>query len=154
NIHKMKNYATLGEFLEQSTVSEEIKELWEHLVCSNFFISPEDARRVPGPVICEYYQNLFLSQRPVNYILVSWAVITNQLTQKIEKSGRWELSLRDAVDTIVPNGERYTVTTKKRTEDFDYVIIAMPVQQVAKLLKVTTWESNVEPYENSEYTEV
>lgn len=154
NIHKMKNYATLGDFFAQSKASEEIKELWEHLVCSNFFISPEDARKVPGSVICEYYQNLFLAQRPVNYILGSWAVITNQLAQKAEKSGRWELSTREAVDEVVAEGNRFRLTTKKRSELFDYVIIAMPVQQVAKLLKGSPWESKVAAYENRESTEV
>jgi protoporphyrinogen oxidase/AcrR family transcriptional regulator len=154
NIHKMKHYATLGDFFAESTVSEDIKELWEHLVCSNFFISPEDARKVPGSVICEYYQNLFVSQRPVNYILGSWVVITNQLTQKIEKSGRWELSMREAVDEVAQEGEKFRLTTKKRAELFDYVIFAMPVQQVAKLLKGTPWESEVAPYENNTSTEV
>jgi protoporphyrinogen oxidase/AcrR family transcriptional regulator len=154
NIHKMKNYATLGDFFAESSVSEDIKELWEHLVCSNFFISPEDARKVPGHVICEYYQNLFLSQRPVNYILGSWAVITNQLTQKIEKSGRWELSMREAVDQVGAEGSQFKLTTKKREELFDYVIFAMPVQQVAKLLKGTPWGSEVAPYENNTSTEV
>jgi len=154
NIHKMKNYATLGDFFAQSKASEEIKELWEHLVCSNFFISPEDARKVPGPIICEYYQNLFLAQRPVNYILGSWAVITNQLSQKIEKSGRWELSTREAVDTVAADGERFRLTTKKRSELFDYVIFAMPVQQVAKLLRGTQWEAEVAEYEDHVSTEV
>jgi protoporphyrinogen oxidase/DNA-binding transcriptional regulator YbjK len=154
NLHKLKNYATLGDFLSESKVSESIKELWEHFVCSNFFISPEDARKVPGHVICEYYQNLFLAQRPVNYILGSWAVITNQLIQKIEQSGRWELSLREAVDEVAAEGEQYRLTTKKRSELFDYVIFAMPVQQVAKLLKGTPWESHVAKYEQAESTEV
>jgi len=154
NLHKLKNYATLGDFLSESKVSENIKELWEHFVCSNFFISPEDARKVPGHVICEYYQNLFLAQRPVNYILGSWAVITNQLIQKIEQSGRWELSLREAVDEVAAEGEQYRLTTKKRSELFDYVIFAMPVQQVAKLLKGTPWESHVAKYEQAESTEV
>ncbi|GFR37031.1 hypothetical protein PRECH8_03270 [Insulibacter thermoxylanivorax] len=154
NIHKMKNYAALGDFLAESTVSDEIKELWEHLVCSNFFISPEDARKVPGQVICEYYQNLFLAQRPVSYILGSWAVITNQLSQKVERSGRWELSVREAVEEVAAEGEQFRLTTKKRSELFDYVIIAMPVQHAAKLLKGTPWESELAPYENNESTEV
>jgi hypothetical protein len=34
---------------------------------------------VSGEVINDYYHNLFLSGRPVKYILGSWAVITNQL---------------------------------------------------------------------------
>ena len=71
NIHKVKQYPTLGDYLAESNASEDVKELWEHLVCSNFFITPEDARNVPGAVISEYYQNLFLSSRPVNYILGS-----------------------------------------------------------------------------------
>lgn len=154
NIHKMKNYATLGDFFAESTVSDEIKELWEHLVCSNFFISPEDARKVPGQVICEYYQNLFLAQRPVSYILGSWAVITNQLSQKVERSGRWELSVREAVEEVAAEGAQFRLTTKKRSELFDYVIIAMPVQHAAKLLKGTPWESELAPYENNESTEV
>lgn len=154
NIHKMKNYKTLGDFFAESKVSEDVKELWEHLVCSNFFISPEDARKVPGHVICEYYQNLFLSQRPVNYILGSWAVITNQLTQKIEKSGRWELTTREAVDQISMEGSQFQLTTKKRSETFDYVIFAMPVQQVSKLLKDSPWEQALKPYEDNTSTEV
>ena len=96
-IHSLKNYPTLGDYLAQSNADEDVKELWEHLVCSNFFITPEDARKVSGITISEYYQNLFLSKRPVNYILGSWAVITNQLKQKIEQNGRWRIGLKEGV---------------------------------------------------------
>ncbi|WP_238322710.1 NAD(P)-binding protein, partial [Gorillibacterium massiliense] len=36
-IDKLKEYATLGNYLDDSNADDEIKELWEHLVCSNFF---------------------------------------------------------------------------------------------------------------------
>lgn len=154
NIHQLKNYATLGDYMAQSNADEDLKELWEHLVCSNFFIAPEDAREVPGSVISEYYQNLFLSQRPVNYILGSWAVITNQLRQKIESSGRWEISLREGVDSIQYDQGQFRLTTKNRELSFDKVIFAMPVQHAAKLLKSTPWEPFMAPYEQNSPTEV
>src|SRR5690606_11644917 len=50
NIHQLKNYATLGDYLEESDGDEDLKELWEHLVCSNFFITPEEAHKVSGAV--------------------------------------------------------------------------------------------------------
>ena len=64
NIHQIKHYPTLGDYLAESGAAEDVKELWEHLVCSNFFITPEDARRVPGAVISDYYHNLFGAGRP------------------------------------------------------------------------------------------
>ncbi|MFC7748594.1 FAD-dependent oxidoreductase [Paenibacillus thermoaerophilus] len=154
HIHELKNYETLGDYLAASDADEDVKELWEHLVCSNFFIAPEDARKVSGAVISEYYQNLFLSSRPVNYILGSWAVITNQLRAKIEASGRWSLALQEGVDGIRYEGGKYVLTTKKREEAFDRVIFAMPVQQVVKLLKGTAWEPFLAPYERNTPTEV
>jgi len=154
NIHKLKEYPTLGDYLAESDADEDVKELWEHLVCSNFFISPEDARMVPGPVISEYYQNLFLSNRPVNYILGSWAVITNQLSQKIEASGRWEIALKEGVEGIRYENGCFVLQTKSRQAEFDRVVFAMPVQQAAKLLKGTAWEPFLAPYENSRPTEV
>nr|WP_248926670.1 FAD-dependent oxidoreductase [Paenibacillus hamazuiensis] len=154
HIHNVKNYATLGDYLAESDADEDVKELWEHLVCSNFFITPEEARKVPGPVISEYYQNLFLSSRPVNYILGSWAVITNQLRQKIELSDRWEIALQEGVDGIRYADRQYYLKTKNRELAFDRVIFAMPVQQVVKLLKGTAWEPFVAPYENNTATEV
>src|SRR5690606_10458515 len=153
-IHKLKNYATLGDYLAESDADEELKELWEHLVCSNFFIAPEDARNVPGAVISEYYQNLFLSQRPVNYILGSWAVITNQLKHKISSSGRWDIALQEGIDSIRYDAGQYWLKTKSREEAFDRVVFAMPVQQVVKLLKGTAWEPFVPPYGNNTPTEV
>lgn len=153
-IHQIKNYPTLGDYLQQSDADEDLKELWEHLVCSNFFISPEDARKVPGTVISEYYHNLFLSQRPVNYVLGSWAVITNQLEQKIRESGRWEIALQEAVEEIRYENKQFVLKTKKRELGFDKVVFAMPVQQVVKLLRGTPWEPFMEPYENSKPTEV
>lgn len=154
HIHQLKNYETLGDYLAESNASEEVKELWEHLVCSNFFIAPEDARKVPGPVISDYYHNLFLSQRPVNYILGSWAVITNQLKQKIESSRRFEIALQESVDNIRYENKQYILKTKNRELTFDRVIFAMPVQQVTKLLKNTPWEPFLAPYENNTATEV
>jgi protoporphyrinogen oxidase/AcrR family transcriptional regulator len=154
SIHKLRNYPTLGDYLAESNASEDVKELWEHLVCSNFFITPEDARRVPGVVISEYYQNLFLSSKPVNYILGSWAVITNQLRGKIEASGRWEIALKEAVETLRYENGKYVLCTKKREEAFDKVVFAMPAQHAAKLLKGTPWEPFLAPYENSTPTEV
>jgi protoporphyrinogen oxidase/AcrR family transcriptional regulator len=154
NIHTLKNYPTLGDYLAESGADETVKELWEHLVCSNFFIAPEDARKVPGHVISDYYHNLFLSQRPVNYILGSWAVITNQLRLKIESSGRWEIALQEGADGIRYESGRYVIVTKKREEAFDRVVFAMPVQQVVKLLKGTPWEPFLAPYENNRPTEV
>ncbi|TBL70382.1 TetR family transcriptional regulator [Paenibacillus thalictri] len=154
NIHNLKNYATLGDYLAASGADEDVKELWEHLVCSNFFIAPEDARKVPGPVISEYYHNLFMSARPVNYILGSWAVITNQLRQKIELAGRWEIALQEGVDGIRYADRQFYLKTKNRELAFDKVIFAMPVQQVVKLLKGTAWEPFLAPYENNSATEV
>ncbi|WP_079910554.1 FAD-dependent oxidoreductase [Paenibacillus sp. 32352] len=154
HIHNVKNYETLGDYLAHSDADEDVKELWEHLVCSNFFITPEEARKVPGAVISEYYHNLFLSSRPVNYILGSWAVITNQLRQKIEISGRWELALQEGVESIQYADRKYQLKTKNREESFDRVIFAMPVQQTCKLLKGTPWEPFLAPYENNTATEV
>ncbi|WP_274651917.1 FAD-dependent oxidoreductase [Paenibacillus humicola] len=154
NIHQVKNYATLGDYLAESGAGEDVKELWEHLVCSNFFITPEDARRVPGPVISAYYHNLFLSQRPVNYVLGSWAVITNQLRAKIDQSGRWTFALQEGVDGIRYENGKYILKTKSREEAFDRIVFAMPVQQVVKLLRGTPWEPFLEPYERNTPTEV
>ncbi len=154
NIHHVKNFETLGDYLNQSNADENVKELWEHLVCSNFFITPEDARRVPGLVISQYYHNLFLSNKPVNYILGSWAVITEQLKQKITDSTRWEIALREGVDSVNFADRKYMIKTKNRELQFDRVVFAMPVQQVAKLLKGTPWEPFLAPYEDNTSTEV
>jgi phytoene dehydrogenase-like protein len=153
-IHSLKNYATLGDYLAQSDADEDVKELWEHLVCSNFFIAPEDARKVSGITISEYYQNLFLSNRPVNYVLGSWAVITNQLKQKIEQSGKWQIALQEGVESIHYAEKQFILKTKSRELSFDKVIFAMPVQQVVKLLKNTAWEPFLAPYEDNSATEV
>jgi predicted NAD/FAD-dependent oxidoreductase len=123
-------------------------------VCSNFFIAPEDARKVSGITISEYYQNLFLSNRPVNYILGSWAVITNQLKQKMEQSGKWQIALQEGVESIRYAEKQFIVKTKGRELSFDKVIFAMPVQQVVKLLKNTAWEPFLAPYEDNTATEV
>ncbi len=154
NIHNLKNYATLGDYLAESDADEDVKELWEHLVCSNFFITPDDARAVSGAVISEYYHNLFLSSRPVNYVLGSWAVITNQLKQKLASSGRWEIALQEGVDGIRYADKKFYLQTKNRELAFDKVIFAMPVQQVIKLLKGTAWEPFLAPYEGNTATEV
>ena len=153
-IHKLKDYATLGDYLYQSSADNEIKELWEHLVCSNFFISPEDARKVPGTAISDYYQNLFLSHRPVNYVLGSWAVITNQLKDKIESSNRWSISLKTGVESISASSGGFLVETKFGSKEYDRIILAMPVQQAAKLLKNTPWGTYLYKYENNSPTEV
>lgn len=153
-LDQIKNHRTLGEYLDASSANENVKELWEHLVCSNFFVTPEDARRVPGHVISTYYNNLFRSKRPVNYILGSWAVITNQLTQKTELSDRWEIAVREGVNSVQRDGDQFIVTTKERELTFDKVIFAMPVQQVTRMLAGTEWESAVKPFEHSTPTEV
>ncbi|XEC96810.1 FAD-dependent oxidoreductase [Paenibacillus tarimensis] len=154
NIHQIKNYATLGDYLADCDADEDVKELWEHLVCSNFFIAPEDARRVPGPAISAYYHNLFLSNRPVNYILGSWAVITDQLRNRMQASGRWEIALKEGVETIRYERGKYVLQTKTREMAFDRVVFAMPVQQIVKLLEGTPWEPFLEPYANNSATEV
>ncbi len=154
NIHNLKNYATLADYLAESNADEDVKELWEHLVCSNFFITPEDARNVSGAVISEYYHNLFLSSKPVNYILGSWAVITNQLKQKLTTSGKWEIALQEGVESLRYADRKFVLQTKNREMAFDKVIFAMPVQQVVKLLKGTAWEPFLAPYESNTATEV
>lgn len=152
--HQMQNYATLKNYLDNSGVDDELKELWVHLVCSNFFISPEDALKVSGKVISEYYHNLFLSNRPVNYLLGSWAVITNQLQEKIAVSGSWEIALQEAVEQVRQEDGKFILQTKKREETFDRVVFAMPVQQVVKLLIDTPWEQYLDRYKDSKPTEV
>ncbi|MDQ0876928.1 protoporphyrinogen oxidase/AcrR family transcriptional regulator [Paenibacillus sp. V4I3] len=154
NIHNLKNYATLADYLAESNADEDVKELWEHLVCSNFFITPEDARNVSGAVISEYYHNLFLSSKPVNYVLGSWAVITNQLKQKLTTSGKWEIALQEGVENLRYADRKFVLQTKNREVAFDKVIFAMPVQQVVKLLKGTAWEPFLAPYESNTATEV
>ncbi|MDD9268680.1 FAD-dependent oxidoreductase [Paenibacillus sp. GCM10023248] len=154
NIHNLKNYATLADYLAESNADEDVKELWEHLVCSNFFITPEDARNVSGAVISEYYHNLFLSSKPVNYILGSWAVITNQLKEKLTASGKWEIALQEGVESLRYADRKFVLQTKNREAAFDKVIFAMPVQQVVKLLKGTAWEPFLATYESNTATEV
>jgi len=154
HIHHMKNYRTLGDYLAESDSGEDLKELWEHLVCSNFFIAPSDARNVSGAVIGEYYHNLFLSSRPVNYVLGSWAVITNQLKQKIDSSGRWAVRLQEGVEEIRYENRKYTLRTKTGEASYDRVVFAMPVQQVIKLLRGTPWEPFLADYEDVTPTEV
>jgi protoporphyrinogen oxidase/AcrR family transcriptional regulator len=154
NIHNLKNYANLADYLAESNADEDVKELWEHLVCSNFFITPEDARNVSGAVISEYYHNLFLSSKPVNYILGSWAVITNQLKQKLTTSGKWEIALQEGMESLRYADRKFVLQTKNREVAFDKVIFAMPVQQVVKLLKGTAWEPFLAPYESNTATEV
>ncbi|GIQ65328.1 hypothetical protein PACILC2_38960 [Paenibacillus cisolokensis] len=41
NIHQLKHYATLGDYIAASGAGEDVKELWEHLVCSNFSSRPK-----------------------------------------------------------------------------------------------------------------
>ncbi|HZG54862.1 FAD-dependent oxidoreductase [Paenibacillus sp.] len=154
NIHHMKNYRTLGDYLAEAESGEDLKELWEHLVCSNFFIAPSDARKVPGAVIEEYYHNLFLSSRPVNYVLGSWAVITNQLKQKVESSGRWAIKLQEAAEEIRYENRKYRLRSKNGEDEFDRIVFAMPVQQVVKLLRGTPWEPFLADYEGATPTEV
>ncbi|QGQ95719.1 TetR family transcriptional regulator [Paenibacillus psychroresistens] len=153
-IHSLKNFQTLGDYLAQSNADDDVKELWEHLVCSNFFITPEDARKVSGTTISDYYQNLFLSNRPVNYVLGSWAVITNQLKQKIEQSGNWRIALQEGVESLNYADKQFILKTKGQSYSFDKVIFAMPVQQVVKLLKNTAWEPFLAPYEDNTSTDV
>lgn len=154
DLHRMKNYRTLGDYLDASSAGEDLKELWEHLVCSNFFISPEDARKVPGAVIQKYYSNLFRSSRPVNYILGSWKVITQQLEKKMAESRRWEMKVREAVETIQQEGDQFIIRSKNGEQTFDRVILAMPVQQLAKLLNGTPWEEQIKDYKDAVPTEV
>ncbi|ANS74578.1 amine oxidase [Paenibacillus yonginensis] len=155
NIHQLKNYPTLGEYLDRSHAADDVKELWEHLVCSNFFITPEEARKVPGTVIAEYYHNLFLSSKPVNYILGSWAVITDQLQQKIESSGRWNISVKEPVESFRKEGSSLILNTKTRENlEFDAVVFAIPVQQVCKIMEETPWETSLAPYAGNTSTEV
>ncbi|AZK47429.1 FAD-dependent oxidoreductase [Paenibacillus lentus] len=155
NIHQLKNYPTLGDYLNKSNASPDVKELWEHLVSSNFFITPEEARRVSGEVIAEYYQNLFLSHKPVNYILGSWSTITNQLVGKISQNQNWEIAVKEPVESITMENDKFLLHTKTRESlVFDQVIFAMPVQQVAKLLESTPWGNSLEPYKNNTSTEV
>lgn len=155
NVHHLKNFATLGEYLDQANSSEDVKELWEHLVCSNFFITPEDARQVSGEVIAEYYHNLFLSTRPVNYILGSWSTITNQLADKIRHNHRWDIALKEAVESIDYVNGQFRLKTKTRDELlFDQVVMAMPIQQAGKLLDSTPWADKLAPYHANSCTEV
>lgn len=155
NIHHLKNYATLGEYLDHSHAAEDVKELWEHLVCSNFFITPEEARKVSGTVISEYYHNLFMSSKPVSYILGSWATVTDQLKEKIESNGRWQIALKEAVENVREEKSTFLLDTKTRVDlEFDAVIMAIPVQQAGKLLESTVWGAALCPYLENSCTEV
>ncbi|RRJ65858.1 amine oxidase [Paenibacillus oralis] len=155
NIHQLKHHRTLGDYLEHSHASADVKELWAHLVCSNFFITPEEARKVPGEVIAEYYHNLFLSQRPVSYILGSWATITGQLVDKIRDNENWEISVKEPVESIVMEDGKFVLNTKTRERlEYDQVVFAMPVQQVVKLLENSPWSAALEPYKECTSTEV
>jgi len=154
NLHNMKNYDTLGDYLNESSAGEELKELWEHLVCSNFFIGPTDAKKVSGATIQKYYNNLFRSSRPVNYILGSWKVITDQLIEKMNGSGRWGIQVKEAVDGIRHEDGKFVLSTKNGEQSFDRVVLAMPVQQIAKLFVGTPWEAAMEDYKDNTSTEV
>lgn len=155
NIHHLKRYATLGEYLDQSNAAPDVKELWEHLVSSNFFITPEDARKVSGEVIADYYHNLFLSSKPVNYILGSWATITDQLVRKVTDNDKWDIAVKDPVESITMDNGKFILNTKTREKlEFDQVILAMPIQQVCKLLESSPWSGPLEPYKDNSCTEV
>ncbi|USB31604.1 FAD-dependent oxidoreductase [Paenibacillus sp. YPG26] len=155
HVHHLKNYDTLGDYLDHSHASDDVKELWKHLVCSNFFITPSDARKVSGEVIAEYYHNLFLSSKPVNYILGSWAAITDQLQDKIDHNEKWNIALKEPVESIAQENGKFLLRTKNHEAlVFDKVIIATPVQQAVKLLENTEWSVHLDPYKDNTPTEV
>lgn len=155
NIHQLKHYRTLGDYLDHSHAGADVKELWEHLVSSNFFITPEDARKVSGEVIADYYHNLFLSHKPVSYILGSWATIIDQLKHKVENSGRWEIAVKEPIESVsMENGQLILNSKTRQSMVYDQVIFAMPVQQVCKLLEDTPWMAGLEPYKDNTATEV
>lgn len=110
---------------------------------------------MPGEVIAEYYHNLFLSQRPVSYILGSWATITGQLVDKIRGNENWEISVKEPVESIVMEDGKFVLRTKTRERlEYDQVVFAMPVQQVVKLLENSPWSASLEPYKDCTPTEV
>ena len=87
-------------------------------------------------------------------MLGSWAVITNQLRDKIVASERWSIALQEGIDGIRYEQGKYVLKTKAREEAFDKVVFAMPVQQVVKLLRGTPWEPFLAPFEHNTATEV
>ncbi len=153
-IHTMKSYATLGDYLAQSDGGEDLKELWEHLVCTNFFVAPSDARRVSGEVLERYYHNLFRATEPVSYLLGSWGVLITRLQAKINDSQRWAIQLHEGVERITYAQKQYTLHTKKGAYAFDRIVLAMPLQHVVKLLRDSPWEPFLQAYEGATPTEV
>jgi protoporphyrinogen oxidase len=153
-VHQMKAYETLGDYLAQCDAGDDVKELWEHLVCSNFFVAPSDARRISGSVIEQYYCNLFRSQEPVGYLLGSWAVLVKKLLEKIIESKRWHVHVHEGVDRVTYGQRAYTLHTKKGAYTFDRVVLAMPVQHVIKLFAGSPWEPFFADYEDGTPTEV
>lgn len=143
---------SIGQWLVQEKVEEDVSRLMLDLASSNFFTT--EPENIPSVVYFDYYRKLFRTRKPVSYIAGGWQVLIDELERVLQEQGG-TIHRKTKITAIEEKEQGYRLRDRKKTEwTVDRVVLALPPRDMRKLALPATVQSFIEPFAQYEPVEV
>ena len=143
---------SIGQWLMQEKVEEDVARLMLDLASSNFFTA--EPENIPSSVYFDYYRKLFRTRKPVSYIAGGWQTLIDELERVLRAHGGI-IHRKTKITAVEESGVGYRLRDRKKVEWVaKRVILAIPPREMRKMALPQSIQHFIEPYARFEPVEV
>lgn len=143
-------HISIGRWLEEKQVNDDIRELMLSLASSNFFT--KEPEKIPSDVFFSYYRRLFVTQKAVSYIGGGWQSLISELVRVLESNGG-QIFTKSKVESVETEDDRIVaVVSGENRFVADEFIFAIPPKELVKAFEGTDLQPALQQYAKYEPT--
>lgn len=143
-VEKGHPHISIGKWMKDKNVNEEVREMMLTLASSNFFTRiPE---QIPSDVFFEYYSRLFTTQKAVAYIGGGWQALIQEFERVIKENNGVILTKTKVESVITEDSKIKAVETPQGTIEGDDFIFCIPPADLVKVFEETKIINSLQQY--------
>lgn len=143
-VEKGNPHISIGKWMLDKQVNDEVREMMLTLASSNFFTRiPE---QIPSDVFFEYYSRLFTTQKAVAYIGGGWQALISELERVIKENNGVILTKAKAESVVTEGSKIKAVQTPQGLIAGDEFIFCIPPSDMVKVFEETKISHALQQY--------
>ena len=151
SLERGESEVSIGDWLVQEKVEDDVSRLMLDLASSNFFTS--EPENIPSSVYFAYYRKLFRTRKPVSYIAGGWQTLIDELERVLTDNGG-EIHRKTKITAVEQSGGGYRLRDRQKNEwPAKRVILAIPPREMRKVALPLPIQQFIEPYAQFEPAE-
>lgn len=142
--HRPNETETIEQWFEKHHMDGEIKHMLYTLASSNFFTN--EPNKIKAKDFFSYYERVFRTKKPVNYIVGGWKQIVEELQRVIEGCGGKVETKKKVDELVLQEGLVTSVVSKGVTYQADNFVFCIPPKELKKVFVSTPIEQDILTY--------